>query len=176
MGLRDSEALRRMKENLEWYVVYSRPRCEKKIAETLAESGVGHYCPLNKVEKQWSDRRKTVLEPLFKGYVFVQLEEKHKWEIRKVDGVLNFVHWLGKPAIVPQEEIDTIRKFLHEFDNVTVTNTAIHVNDAVVIKQGIMMDYHGLVLEITGNRAKVQIKSMGVELSAVFEKSNLSPL
>jgi len=162
-----------MEETREWYVVYSRPRWEKKIAETLAEQGVAHYCPLNKVEKQWSDRRKTVLEPLFKGYVFVQLEEKLKWEIRKVDGVLNFVHWLGKPAKVPQEEIDTIRKFLQEFDNVTVTQSGISEQDTVVVKQGIMMDYHGLVLEVYGNKAKVHIRSMGVELSAVFDRNNL---
>ncbi|MEO6221006.1 MAG: transcription termination/antitermination NusG family protein, partial [Ginsengibacter sp.] len=50
-----------------WYVVYTRPRWEKKIAENLLRLGIEHYCPLNKVTRQWSDRKKKVLEPLFKG-------------------------------------------------------------------------------------------------------------
>ncbi|HMJ47328.1 MAG TPA: transcription termination/antitermination NusG family protein, partial [Ferruginibacter sp.] len=56
--------------NKKWYVVYTRPRWEKKVAATLDERGVENYCPLNRVNRQWSDRKKVVLEPLFKGYVF----------------------------------------------------------------------------------------------------------
>ena len=37
-----------------------------------------------------------------------------------VSGVLNFVYWNGKPAIVKEEEIDTIRKFLNEYEDVEV--------------------------------------------------------
>ncbi|HCY90719.1 MAG TPA: antitermination protein NusG, partial [Chitinophagaceae bacterium] len=51
-------------ENYHWYVVYTRPRWEKKVALNLAQKGIEHYCPLNKVRKQWSDRKKMVLEPL----------------------------------------------------------------------------------------------------------------
>lgn len=137
------------------------------------ETGIEHYCPLNKVQKQWSDRRKVVLEPLFKGYVFVLVEETKKWDIKNVDGILNYVYWLGKPALVKQSEIDTIRKFLQEFDDVQVSNTDIEVQDKVIIRQGVLMNYEGMVLEVSGNNAKVQIQSMGLVLSAVFKKANL---
>ncbi|RYG44297.1 MAG: antitermination protein NusG, partial [Chitinophagaceae bacterium] len=131
-----------------------------------------NYCPLNRVVRQWSDRRKVVLEPLFKGYLFVKLPETAKWDIKNTDGIINFVYWLGKPAIVREEEINTIRRFLQEFDNVEVSDT-LSLNDKVVVKQGVMMNYSGLVIEVMGNRARVLITSMGVSLSAVFSKKNL---
>ena len=159
-----------------WYVVYTRPRWEKKVAASLADRGITHYCPLNKVQKQWSDRKKVVMEPLFKGYVFVQLEEKKKWDAKLVDGILNFVYWLGKPAIVRPEEIDTIRKFLQEFSDVEVVNGTLDTHDKVVIKQGVLMNYKGIVVEVLGNKAKVNIESMGLSLSAVFDVKNLEIL
>lgn len=162
-----------MSEIKKWYVVYTRPRWEKKIAGILLAKGIEHYCPLNKVMKQWSDRKKIVLEPLFKGYIFVKLPDTAKWEIKNIDGILNFVYWLGKPAIVKETEIITIKKFLQEFNGVEVIERKLDVNSRVLIKQGVLMNYHGIIVEIIGNRAKVNIESMGLQLSAVFDKKNL---
>src|ERR1700759_2085013 len=58
-----------------WYVVYTKPRWEKKVAKQLEQKKIEHYCPLNKVQRQWSDRKKIILEPLFSCYVFVCLDE-----------------------------------------------------------------------------------------------------
>lgn len=164
-----------MKEEKKWYVVYTRPRWEKKVSGILMSRGIEYYCPLNKVMKQWSDRKKIVLEPLFKGYVFVKIPESLKWEIKSVEGVLNYVYWLGKPAIVKEQEIDTIRKFLQEFRDVEVVEKQLTVNSRVMIKQGVLMNFQGIIIEVSGNKAKVNIESMGLQLSAVFDKKNLEP-
>ena len=156
-----------------WYVVYTRPRWEKKVAKILEEKGVEAYCPLNKVLRKWSDRNKVVLEPLFKGYVFVCVEESHKWDVRQIDGILNYVHWLGKPARVKDAEIDTIRKFLMEFSNVEVSQLNMEKNAEVIIKHGLLMNYRGVIIDILGNKARVRIDSMGIQLSAVFDKKSL---
>ena len=132
-----------------------------------------HYCPLNKVHRQWSDRKKIVLEPLFKGYVFVQIDEAQKWELMNINGIVNYVHWLGKPARIRDSEIDSIRKFLHEFSDVEVQESTIEINKKVRIKQGLLMNYHGILLELNGNKAKVKIESMGIQLSAVFDRKNV---
>ena len=132
-----------------------------------------HYCPLNKVHRQWSDRKKIVLEPLFKGYVFVKIDEAQKWELMNINGIVNYVHWLGKPARIRDSEIDSIRKFLHEFSDVEVQESTIEINKKVRIKQGLLMNYHGILLELNGNKAKVKIESMGIQLSAVFDRKNV---
>lgn len=163
-------------DNKHWFAVYTRPRWEKKIARKLEEKGIENYCPLNKVTRQWSDRRKVVHEPVFKGYVFVRVEDESKWNIKMVDGILNYVYWNGKPAVIREKEIETIRKFLSEFHDVEVEEYKFEVNKKVRVKQGILMHYEGMVLEIVGNKAKVKIESMGLQLSAVFEKKNLEPI
>lgn len=156
-----------------WYALYTKPRWEKKVAELLAEEGFENYCPINKVTKQWSDRKKVVLEPIFKGYVFVKVADAQKWSLRKVDGVLNFVYWLGKPATIREDEIVTIKKFLSEFKDVEVSSIALELNSAVKIKTGLLMDYQGVIVELIGSRARVKIESMGLVLSAQFDKKNL---
>ena len=163
----------RMKEIKNWYVVYTRPRWEKKVAALLQEKGITHYCPLNKTQKQWSDRKKIVWEPLFKGYVFISIPDATKWDVKQIDGILNYVYWLGKPAIVKDRDIETIQKLLQEFEEVKVRNASIGRKDAVLVKQGLLMNYKGIVVEIVGNKARVNIESMGVQLSAVFDVKNL---
>ena len=156
-----------------WYAVYTRPRWEKKVAALLLEAGIENYCPINKVTRQWSDRKKVVLEPVFKGYVFVKVEETKKWEVTNVSGILNYVYWLGKPAQIREEEIDMIKKFLNEFNDVQVEAKGFVVNSEVRIKQGVLMNYHGIVVEVLGNRAVVKIDSLDLQLSAHFDKKNL---
>lgn len=156
-----------------WYAVYTRPRWEKKVASMLQEKGIENYCPINKVTRQWSDRKKIVHEPVFKGYVFVRLQEEKKWEVKEVNGILNFVYFLGKPAKIRDEEIDTIRRFLNEFNDVQVESKGLVVNSEVRIKQGVMMNYHGVVVEVLGNRAVVKIDTLDIQLSAHFDKKNL---
>ncbi len=160
-------------ENSNWYVVYTRPRWEKKVALLLEQKGIINYCPLNKVLKQWSDRKKIVYEPLFKGYVFVKAEEHKKWEVKNIEGIINYVHWLGRPARVKEAEINTIRKFLQEFEEVEVLERHFDVNSPVVIKQGVLMNYRGIIVDVSGNKARVKIDSMGIQLSATFDKANL---
>jgi len=153
--------------------VYTKPRWEKKVASQLLEKGFENYCPINKVTRQWSDRKKVVLEPVFKGYVFVRVEDQKKWEIKSINGVLNFVYWLGKPAVIRDEEIDTIRKFLNEFNDVRVEAKGFVVNTEVRIKQGVLMNFNGVVVEVLGNRAVVKIDTLDLQLSAHFDKKNL---
>jgi transcription antitermination factor NusG len=158
-----------------WYVVYTKPRWEKKVASLLSIKNVHNFCPLNKVQKQWTDRKKITLEPLFKGYVFVFVTDSEKWEVTKIDGILNFVHWLGKPAVVKETDINSIKMFLNEFENVQILNSesSIAVNEKVIIKQGLLMQYKGIVLEIIGKSARVKIEELGVILSATIEQKNL---
>lgn len=162
--------------NRYWYAVYTKPRWEKKVASLLEAKGIEYYCPLNKVVKQWSDRKKIVLEPLFKSYVFVQVEEQKKWELLTINGIVNYVHWLGKPAKIKESEIDTVRKFLNEFSAVEVAETASAINSTVKIKHGVLMNYQGILLQVSGNRASVKIESMGLQLTAFFDKKNIEVL
>lgn len=159
-----------------WYAVYTKPRWEKKVARILTERGIEHYCPVQKVVKQWSDRKKVVLEPVFKSYLFLHISEDKKWEMKRIDGILNYVYWLGKPARIPEMQIRTVQKFLGEFSDVQVEQYDLRTTDLVRVGEGVLMNYEGMVMEVSGNKAKVRIESMGLVLTATFDKSKLEPI
>ena len=166
-----------MKEQItkKWLVVYTKPRWEKKVNTSLVKKGIEAYCPLNKVRRKWSDRMKTIEEPLFKSYVFVKVEDAGMTEVRFVDGVLNYVYWNGKPAIVREEEIVEIKKFLSEYEDVEVSSIELKPSDAVVLNAGVMMGATGRVMRMMGNNTvEVRIDSLGFILTAKFDKKTVS--
>ena len=156
-----------------WYAIYTRPRWEKKVSGLLTQKGIECYCPLNKVRRKWSDRIKTVEEPLFKSYVFVKIGEEDRTAVRMTDGVVNFVYWNGKPAVIKEKEVQTIKRFLDEFENVEAIK--INPEERVRIVSGPMMDQEGRVIEIKNKRAKVSIDSLGYVLIAYIDKTKLVP-
>lgn len=156
-----------------WYVVYTKPRWEKKVYSLLTEKGMEAYCPLNRVKKKWSDRMKWVEEPLFKSYVFVHVPEEEQTTVRMINGVVNFVYWLGKPAIVKNKEIEVIRKFLNEYDEVKAIPMELRADSRVTIRQGAFMDQEATVVKMINNKVQVIIKSIGYSLVATIDKSNV---
>jgi transcription antitermination factor NusG len=159
-----------------WYALYTKPRWEKKVHALLNEKKIESYCPLNKVRKKWSDRIKVVEEPLFKSYVFARVNEEEQTKVRLTAGVMNFVYWQGKPAIIRAKEIETIRKFLNEYENVLAEPMQLKENGKVIIRQGLFMDQEAKIIKIEGNRVKVVIESIGYTLVASIDKKNLSTL
>ena len=158
-----------------WLVVYTKPRWEKKVNTSLVNKGIEAYCHLNKVRRKWSDRMKTIEEPLFKSYVFVKVEDAGMTEVRFVDGVLNYVYWNGKPAIVREEEIIEIKKFMSEYEDVEVSSIELKPADAVVLNTGVMMGATGRVMRMmSNNTVEVRIDSLGFILTAKFDKKTVS--
>jgi transcription antitermination factor NusG len=157
-----------------WYAIYTKPRWEKKVNHLLKEKGVESYCPLNKVKRKWSDRVKTIEEPLFKSYVFVKIEEEERTMIRMTHGVINFVYWDKKPAIIKEKEIQAIRRFLDEYQTVEVHTTDVKVNDRVMITAGPFTDQYGKVISIRRKAVKVAIESLGYVLVAYIERTKLT--
>lgn len=158
---------------MKWYAVYTRPRWEKKVNKLLLQKGIESYCPLNKVRRKWSDRIKTIEEPLFKSYVFVKIADDDRSSVRITNGVVNFVYWDGKPAVIKEKEIHTIRRFLDEYENVKAVKLDLRPEERVKVVAGPMMDQEGKILEIKNKTAKVCIDSLGYMLIAHIDKSKL---
>jgi transcription antitermination factor NusG len=159
--------------NTYWYAVYTKPRWEKKVAEVLSKHSIENYCPLNKVLRQWHDRKKIIQEPLFASYVFVKVEESRFNELRKIGGVLNLVYWLQKPAVIREEEINMIRKFLDEYTNVQLEKTAVSVNDVVRVIKGPLMEQEGNVLAVRNRTVRISLPSLGYIMVAEVERQNV---
>lgn len=159
-----------------WLAIYTKPRWEKKVHQLLTDKGIESYCPLNKVKRKWSDRMKTVEEPLFKSYVFVKVTDDDRTKVRLTNGVVNFVYWNGKPAIIREKEIQTIKRFLDEHESVQVRPMEFAINQQVLITSGTFMDKRAVVVDVRRKEVKVAIESLGQELVAYIDKTKLSIL
>ncbi|MET0636003.1 MAG: UpxY family transcription antiterminator [Chitinophagaceae bacterium] len=156
-----------------WLAIYSRPRWEKKVSQLLTEKGLECYCPLNKVRRKWSDRVKVVEEPLFKSYVFVKVTDEDRTSVRMTPGVVNFVYWNSKPAVIKEREINAIRMFMNEYENVEVQPMDFRVDQRVKVLKGPLMDLQGKVISLGHKTVKVAIESLGYILVAI-DKNKLT--
>ena len=160
--------------NRKWYAIYTRPRWEKKVNQLLTQKGIETYCPMNKVKRKWSDRVKTIEQPLFKSYVFVRVADPEKIDVRMTTGVINFVYWDKKPAVIKEREINAIKRFLDEYENVEVQPMDIKLDQRVRILSGSFMDQEGKVIGIRHKAVKIAIDSLGYILIAYIERSKLT--
>jgi transcription antitermination factor NusG len=154
----------------QWFVLYTRRGCEKRVAELLEKKQVQVFFPLTKMHRHWNDRKKISLQPLFNSYIFVYASEEEHPRIKQIDGVISFVHWLKRPAAIRQDEIDTIKKFLLEYDIVRLEKTSINLNDRVRIINGPLMMWEGNVIEIRTTTVKITLPSLGYALVAEISK------
>jgi len=95
-----------------WYAAYTSPRHEKKIADQLEKSEVECFVPMYVSVRRWKDRRKQLKLPLFPGYVFVKILLQDRLRVLRTPGVLQFVSFSGRPAVIPDREIDTLARGL----------------------------------------------------------------
>ena len=162
-------------EEQQWHVIYSKPRNEKKVYSALSEAGYEVYCPLNKTRRKWSDRYKVVEEPLFRSYVFIKISANQLYDVLKFDGVVHFLYWNRKPAIVREEEIELIKRFLGEHESVRLESAEFQVNQHVTFTDSNLMGQQCKVLEVRNKEVKVLIESMGYYLVATVDKAKLEP-
>lgn len=99
---------------MNWFVLSVKRSQEKKVADTLEKMNIEVFNPMIKEVKCWSDRQKTVETPLFKSYVFVNMPEKYRGLVFGVPGVKRYLFLDGKPAIVRNEEVNIIKKWIRE--------------------------------------------------------------
>ena len=143
-----------------WYVVYTKPRNERKVAERLNAKSFEVYCPLVKTLRQWSDRKKSVNIPMFTSYVFVRLSEPDRQIVVQDPGVLNFIYWQGSPAVVRETEIETIKRIETDGLDIEVSGSRLQTGERLEIKEGLFKGLDGEVRRIDKGKISVWIESI----------------
>jgi transcription antitermination factor NusG len=161
-----------------WYAIYTKSRCEKKTDNLLIQKGIESWCPTQKVERQWTDRKKIIDIPIFRSYVFVHIDESDRIPVLETNGVINFVKYLGKPAVIQEEEIKTIKSFLLMPDaSIQFTDAKIlREKNRVKIKAGIFMDNEGEIVRLGKKKVYVQVQTLGQVMVVEFPIEQLLPI
>ena len=146
---------------MKWFVLYTRPQYEIKVAEALQGLGIRAYCPVYTQLKQYSDRKKKVEKPLLKSYVLVKIADRDREQVFAIPGVVRYVFWLGKPAVVREEEIELMKNNLGGiYDSICVEQLQKGV--AYTIPEGPFKGQQGKVVTLLKNRIKLELPSLGV--------------
>lgn len=143
-------------ERLAWYAIRTRSRHEKRVAALLKEKQISTFLPLVKEVHRWSDRRKLVEMPLFRGYVFVNMvnPSEHALPVLATPGVAGFVGVQGAAAAISDQEIYNIRTLLSG-DVPFSMFPFLHAGQRVRIRGGCLDGVEGRLVEVNSNRSVV---------------------
>ncbi len=139
-------------EQKKWYALYVSSRQEKKVQEGLLNKGIEAYTPVVKTMKQWSDRKKMVELPLITGYVFVKHADNEKEKVFTVNGIVNYVRFDGRPAIVNEKEIQLLKDIISFGYETSVANCGNFTEGTdVKITQGNFKGLQGTIIKKAKN-------------------------
>ena len=145
---------------MNWYVLHTKPRSEKKVEEQLLSLGINVYCPTRPEIRIRRDRKKTIYRPVLPSMVLVNLEDKNINRVFESPLVLRYMFWMGKRAVVRQSEIDILKKYLDGSHSLICSNySSINVGDDFELPS--FNNKKGIVRRISNNNIWIYLKSIG---------------
>jgi transcription antitermination factor NusG len=156
---------------LEWWAIYTRHQHEKAVAKNFSSLGLEVFLPLYSVLRQWKDRKKQLSLPLFPGYVFLRGESGRRVQVLSIPGVHSIVMIAGRPAPIPEVEIETIRRAVESPHRVE-PHPFLRRGDRVRVKTGLLAGIEGILIRRKGSyrlilSAELLQKSVAVEVDAL---------
>ncbi len=132
-----------------WYAVYTKPRAEKQVYQRLADSDITAFLPLQKILRQWSDRKKMVEVPLFSSYVFVHIDAPEYDSVLRTYGVVKYICFEGKAAAIPQDQIDNLKLIINSDADIEVTHEKLKPGQQVEVTHGTLKGLRGELIKTT---------------------------
>jgi transcription antitermination factor NusG len=149
-----------------WYILFTKPGQEVKMAHKLKKNGYESFCPLNRVPRQWHSAKAFVCKPLFPAYVFVKAGPHQHAALVTITGAVNLVYWQTSPVVVLQQEIDAIQHCLSAYSTLSVNKITINpYEEAHVIYPSFN--------EESDKEVKLVLPRLGFVLSATAEEANM---
>lgn len=157
-----------MIENIKWYVLYTKPNQEKKAKEQLDKIEIENYLAVVTKTRRWSDRLKKVDEVLIKSYIFIKGDEKTRLTALELPSIVRCLYDRGRPAIVPDWQIQNLKNFLNRVGTAFVHNNSI-VGRKVVIKEGPFAGIIGTIQKtLNGNLLSVSLDFINRSVTTII--------
>ncbi|KIO78675.1 hypothetical protein TH53_01905 [Pedobacter lusitanus] len=161
----------------QWLVAYTSPKTEKKIYGRLLELDIDAFLPLQKVTRQWSDRKKVVEVPLFPNYLFVKITQQERWKVLSQRGVIKFLSHGGVPCSVPENQVRAIKDLICEQEVEIYGSSSLCKGERVVIVKGPLMGFEGFLTEKKGKmRLVVRLSSISQSISIEICESHVEKI
>jgi len=137
------------------------------VAQELERKNIEQFLPLIEEVHVWSDRKKKVMEPLFRGYIFVKTDLRDREIVLRTSGVIRFVGILNKPSRVPDLQIDWLRRVVGGSKEVQ-RESYLEVGERVKIISGPLAGVEGIISRVNGT-SRVIVPIAAVQQSVSFQ-------
>jgi transcriptional antiterminator RfaH len=160
-----------------WKVLYTQSLYENKVAQQFDRYHIEYYLPRIELRRQWSDRVKKLMVPVFPNYIFVRVSNKNRNEVFNAKGVLHYVRVENRDACITENEIQLIRDIEHNKGMSSVSPYEFSKGDLVTIRAGLMQGMKGTICEPLGNRrVRLILKELTLEFAIEIPTNLLMPV
>lgn len=157
---------------MRWYVVCTKPNREKQTELNIGRLGVGCFLPLLQEQKIIRRKQKTIVTPLFPGYLFVRINvSEHYRAVSYARGVQRIVEFGSGPVEIDASVIDALRSKMIDSNIFRLEKaTEFHTGHLVQIKDGPFMGLEAVFIrEMPGHqRAMVLLHTLSLQARVVL--------
>jgi transcription antitermination factor NusG len=156
-----------------WYAVYTKPQSEKKVAASFTKKKMEIFFPMVCVKTKTFRKHKFVFEPLFRSIVFVCVSQQETALLKQTNGVINLLYWLGKPAVIAEDEIAAIKEFTENHRNIKVEPAFVNSNEVAHSINGATVSIEGKLYAVKNKTVKINLPSLGYTMIAEVEEESV---
>ena len=158
-----------------WFAVWTRSRHEQVVRQQLETKGIEAFLPTITRWSRWKDRKKKIDWPLFPGYCFARFVPDSGLTVLKCVGVVNIVSFEGKPAPIPDHEVEGIRRLV---------TSELQYDPCPLIHEGMMVEVvHGALKGVIGRlvrkgshaRLVLSVDLIGQAVSVEVDAADVRP-
>lgn len=160
-----------------WYAAYTHSKSEKRVSSELEKLGVEHYLPLILTIRQWSDRKKKVMVPLIRSYIFVHITRRQHRPVLLVPGVVKILHFCGKPVPIPEWQIQNLKILMGAAVPVSTYQKSFIRGEEVQIVEGNLKGLRGKIIHTRKtHKLVISISALNYNLTIDIDPAFLKPL
>jgi transcription termination/antitermination protein NusG len=159
-----------------WFAIWTRSRHEQVVREQLEQKQIDAFLPTITKWSRWKDRKKKIDWPLFPGYCFARFDPENALPVLKCTGVVNIVGFEGRPAPIPDIELDSIR---------VLVGSELQYDPCPLVREGMMVEVvHGPLRGVVGRlmrkdaaraRLVLSVDLIGQAVSVEVDAADVKP-
>ena len=157
----EANILNDVEKNSQWSALHTRYQHERKVEALLNAKGFETFLPTYYTVRQWKDRKKSICEPLFPGYLFIAGVNERRLQIMSIPGACAIVSVAGAPSTIPTAEIEAIRRCVSDPWKVE-PHPRLQGGDSVRVQSGPLAGVEGILVRVKDScRLVVSVEILG---------------
>ncbi len=148
-----------------WYVVHTKPNYENRASQLLTKKGIQNFCAKTRISTDLLKKNKIIEKPLFPNYVFVYIHLSQAKIVKQTMGIINFAFWKGKPAVIDEQEIQVIKDFTSNYENIKLEKATVNEGESLRYIEGPNYTVDGNIFTSKNKNIKIYLPSLGFTMT-----------